>query len=1093
MKEYPSMTVYSASAGAGKTFTLAVRYIELLIANPLSYRETLAVTFTNKATEEMKMRILSQLYGLAHELKSSDGYLHRICDDLEVEAKTVRERAALALRFIMHDYSHFAVETIDAFFQRVMRNLARELELNPNLRVELNDSEVEALAVDELVAELRQGNDVLKWIMEYISQQMDDNKDWNVINNIKQFGKKIFSDQYKQNAEALNEVITNKDFFREFIREIRAMSKDDDLKSRMKERADEFFEMIEQKGFTVKDLTPGRYTPCSYFTKLQNGTDVDSTSKLVGATVKKGMDGPEGWTKDAPDTLLYNYAREVLVPFINETEKERLQMLRSILSAREVLRHLNDLRLLHNIEQKVREMNDEAGRFMLSDTQSFLAALMRDEDAPFVYEKIGGRLQNIMIDEFQDTSTTQWLNFKKLLLNTLADGNSKSLIVGDVKQSIYRWRNGDWSLLHNMDADPDIQNHTYRRIPLRENWRSEERVIKFNNEFFEKAALVFKAVLEDDGNKEAQLIADIYQGDSLKQLVPEPKRQRADFQTRGLIDITLLSSQDRRNADAHLERTAAIVRNLIANGAQDNDIAILVRDNKHISQLADYLQHEITDHRFISDEAYRLDASVAVQIIISAIRLLLHPDNEVCRAQLARAYQEEILHNTLDLSLFRDPEYLLSLLPKGLLDRRVTLMAKPIMDIVDELTTLFQLDTLTNEAAYIYAFHDCVSSFAQNNLPDLNLLIEYWDESMHKKTIKNGELQGISLITIHKSKGLEFNHVIIPFCNWDLTIKGGETLWCHSDEEPFDALPVIPVKSSGLKGTVYDSYYHTERLQNSIDNLNMLYVAFTRAAQNLFIISQNMTTKTGMSTSTVSSYIQQTLPMLNGYLEDVTISGDAKKGEEVHFTYGELCIENKNENENENILERKGSSLEVRMQQNHARIEFRQSNDSRAFVSADSEQENRAYIVAGTIMHDVLSQIDSHKDVDRVLREFEQSGVISNDDAEMNSAKMAAFLKKRLTENKHEEVSRWFADDAKVMNECTIVYKDPRTGITSEKRPDRVVEMDGQITVVDFKFGNEKPSHITQVKRYIELLREMGAQNVKGCLWYVYQNEMVEV
>lgn len=1096
MKEYPSMTVYSASAGAGKTFTLAVRYIELLIENPLAYRETLAVTFTNKATEEMKMRIMSQLYGLAHGLKNSDSYLNRIIEDMEVDAKTVRERAAKALQFILHDYSHFAVETIDAFFQRVLRNLARELELNPNLRVELNDTDVEELAVDELVTDLKRGNEVLDWIMEYVAQQMDEDKDWNVIKNIKQFGRKIFSEQYKENSKQLNEVLGNVAFFKEFRKNMRDLADVSTLETRMKERAEEFFKMIESKGYSYVDFVGKSNSACSYFKKLQDGNCLDTPRKIVTKTIQKAIDGPEGWTNGSPDTPLYIYARAELVPFIRKTEEERLSMQRTIITAREVLHHLNDLRLLNKIEQKVREMNQEQSRFLLSDTQSFLAELMRDDDAPFVYEKIGGRLQNIMIDEFQDTSTIQWHNFKKLLLNTLADGNAKSLIVGDVKQSIYRWRNGDWSLLHNMDNDKDIQRHSYERIPLRDNWRSEERIIKFNNEFFEKAALVFKAILEEDGNKEAQLIADIFCKDFLEQTVPEMKQKRKDYATRGLIDITLLNSQERHNSDEHLKRTADIIRDLIAKNADDKDIAILLRDKKHISQLADYLQHEIPDHRFISDEAYRLDASVAVGIIINAIRLLLHPDDEVCRAQLVRDYQEKVLRNKLDLSLLRDEEYLLKLLPDGFLNRRATLVAKPVMDLIDEISTLFQLDLLTDEAAYIYSFIDQVSTFAQKNIPDLNLLLEVWEESMHKKTVKNGDLKGISLITIHKSKGLEFNHVIMPFCNWDMVVNGGETLWCQTDVAPFADIPVIPVKSSRLKGTVYDSYYHTERLQNCIDNLNLLYVAFTRAAQNLYVIGQNMTTQTGLGTSTISCFIQRTLPLLAGYLQGSTIIGDTKKGDEVSFTYGSQYINNSEESTTDNVLLRKGTDQPVSMQQTNARIEFRQSNDSRAFVSADADAENSAYIEAGTIMHDVLSQINTHKDIERVLRDFEQAGIISSeadDENKPNRAKMAEFLRKRLTENPNKEVNRWFSDGIEVMNECTIVTRDPRSKIVIERRPDRVVMEQDCVTVVDFKFGSPKSIHTDQVRNYVSMLKEMGCRNVKGCLWYVYQNEVVPV
>ena len=473
-----SLTVYKASAGSGKTFTLATEYIKLLIANPQCYRSILAVTFTNKATEEMKMRILSQLYGISRGLDDSDAYLDVVSSSLAMQPREVRRRAETALNLLLHHYSNFRVETIDSFFQRVLRNLARELDLTANLRIELNDSEVEDLAVDELIASLRMDDELMKWILDYIHDNIKDDKTWNVITPLKKFGKTIFRDFYKAESNRLAEATRNPDFFRKYINTIREEA--DKSRSFFKEVAESFFDVLNQNQLDISDFSYGAGGVPGFFIKLRDMTSLDKAigSRITAASLDAGKWVSKKHPRYADLQIIIN---KELMPILNYGIEEFPAKYSRYCSALTTLRHINELRLLGSIERKVRELNEEAGRFLLSDTQQLLHSLINDADSPFIFEKIGTILEHIMIDEFQDTSTVQWANFKVLLNECMSHQESSNLIVGDVKQSIYRWRSGDWRLLNNIQSEFPNAKNNLRITTLDTNYRSQGNVVTFNN------------------------------------------------------------------------------------------------------------------------------------------------------------------------------------------------------------------------------------------------------------------------------------------------------------------------------------------------------------------------------------------------------------------------------------------------------------------------------------------------------------------------------------------------------------------------------------------------------------------------------------
>ena len=477
------LTVYKASAGSGKTFTLATEYIRLLVENPQSYRNILAVTFTNKATEEMKTRILSQLYGIWKQLPESDRYLKAIEEKTHLSPNIIRERSGLGLANLLHNYSYFRVETIDTFFQSVLRTMARELELTTNLRIGLNDEQIEELAVDQMIEDLNATDVVLQWILKYIMENISDDKSWNIISQIKKFGRTIFKDKYKEVSQTLERKMAEPGFFEEYttqLREIRTRSEE-----HMKEYAKSFFDVIESEGLTIDDFAYGKTGICSFFLKLQQGVFDES---VVGKRITDCLGDSTKWCKKSHPRreLIYTLADSTLGDILRYAIEERPRQWCLNKSADLTLRHLNQLRLLSSIEHKVRELNETNNRFLLSDTQQLLHSLIGESDSPFIFEKIGTQLEHVMIDEFQDTSTVQWKNFKVLLSEILSHEQGSSLIVGDVKQSIYRWRSGDWRLLNDIECQ--FNDEQIETLPLKTNYRSERNIIEFNNTFFRHAA-----------------------------------------------------------------------------------------------------------------------------------------------------------------------------------------------------------------------------------------------------------------------------------------------------------------------------------------------------------------------------------------------------------------------------------------------------------------------------------------------------------------------------------------------------------------------------------------------------------------------------
>ena len=1064
------LTIYKASAGSGKTFTLATEYIKLLVLNPMSYRSILAVTFTNKATEEMKMRILSQLYGISKNLPDSNDYLQKITNDTGYPASVVSERAGDALRRLLHNYSYFRVETIDTFFQSVLRNLARELDLTANLRIGLNDTQVEELAVDQLIDSLTHSDVMLQWLLKYIMENISDDRSWNIIGQVKKFGNTIFRDYYKEHSEELNARLSQKDFLESYTKQLRQIRTD--AEKRMKDFAAQYLDTLRDAGLSYDDLSYGKGGVSGFFLKIQNGQMDES---IEGPRVKICADDPAKWySKKSPYAeSIHSLAESALIPLLRRAMEERPRQYKLYMSADLTLRHLNQLRLLGSIEQKVRQLNESANRFLLSDTQQLLHSLIKDSDSPFIFEKIGTQLEHVMIDEFQDTSSVQWQNFKVLLQECMSHVDTENLIVGDVKQSIYRWRSGDWRLLNAIDKEFPHADKTIDILPLETNYRSERHIIEFNNAFFTEAAQQeYNAHLEKYPLG-AEALRHAYA--DVCQKIPQQRPSQ------GFVSILLLPKKDYQ--EAMLQQITATIDRLLQQGISPGRIAILVRNNKYIPLIADHFSVHRPDLHIVSDEAFRLDASVSVSLLIQALHLLTHPDDKLSKATIVKLYQYAVLDNTLpDNELLIKDQLLDDLLPEAYIQHTTDLLRLPLYELTERLYTIFQLDRLNEQSAYVCAFYDQLNLFCQDNSTDIDAFISEWEETLCSKTIQGSTTEGIRILSIHKSKGLEFDHVIIPYCDWRL--EHNDILWCQPTESPYDALPIVPIDYSQkqMMGTIYESHYLDEHLQNTVDNLNLLYVAFTRACQSLYVIGQRH------AANSRSELIESVLPQLR--LDGGILEGQEDEEVPLSYTFGQLNVstggQQSSPKQSENVFLQPVTPKPITLETFAVKTSFRQSNKSRDFVEGEDEGTTLSYIKIGSVLHNIFSTIRTRADIQQALQQLQQDGVLYDD--EVTSEKITGLLRKRLEDRR---VSDWFSDRWQLFNECSILTFEQ--GAIKERRPDRVMTDGRETHVVDFKFGHPRDEYHDQVREYMHLLRSMGMPNVKGWLWYVYSNKIEEV
>lgn len=1064
--------LFKASAGSGKTYNLAIQYIALLVARgEHEFRYTLAVTFTNKATAEMKDRILEFLYAVWKGRPGSDGKVRDIQQAIEKlygerpEEEQIRERCGSALHAILHDYSRFTVSTIDAFFQTVLRSMAHELGLSARLQADLDDKNVIELAVESLIDGLRHDNrDVLPWLRQYIEQQLEEGHSWDVRRKLKDIALMLFREEYlKRSLDPRNLPfdIQNIAAFRKTLEAERAR-----LLAPLKQEAERFEELVRGTGMGYEELFSYQADVRRYIENIRSGnTDTAFGKRLsdMAAEPKKLMKAAlRGQMSLVPafELMAGQLAR------IGNLHAEAQKRLGSISLA---LSNLTPMGLLGAIEKEVTRLSAERNRFMLARTPIMLRRMIQDEDASFIFERTGTLYRNIMIDEFQDTSRLQWENFRTLLIDNLASGGL-SMIVGDIKQSIYRWRNGDWRILyelgmHGHQGIPLIQE------PLNDNYRSMGRIVTFNNNFFPPAAKALDNMVGEDCNQ-------------LQRLYEEVRQRITKDPDGGYVRIRLPRSAEKDFKEAWpevmLEDMAGQVEQFIAQGMPLSEMTILVRHNKHIPTIIAYFAERMPHVRMVSGEAFLLGASVAVNMLVCALAVVDDPERDpVAMRYLMKHYRQDVLHagSSVNEAMLAQPE---DILPEAFIARLDELRHIPLYELCERLFRLLSIERMTDrQDAYLFAFFDELSGYLRDNPADISTFLLYWQEQMQRIPIPGNEVEGIRLFSIHKSKGLAFHTVLMPFAEWDMEKdRNNATNWCMTDEAPLNGIGSLPIRFTAgkIQGTAFEKDYIEEHANRRADELNALYVAFTRAKANLYVwgLSEH-TLKEKRLNETVADLMRDVLETALDE-EDIYISGTQP-----------VIAARKEE------TEEKDRYTEVSMKSYDGCFTFRQSGEAETFIRPnDGEQPDEkvlGYIEQGKLLHYIFSKIETEGDIDRVTEDFLRQGILKSE-----KQKEAV---RRLAHNglRNEHVKDWFSGRYRLFNECNILVPDPEhSGHLQKRRPDRVMLSAENIIVVDFKFGRPDEEHGKQVGMYVSIMQEMYPdRNVEGWLWYVYKNKVEKV
>ena len=1038
------LKIYKASAGSGKTYTLAKEYIKELMLGDSdeSYRHILAVTFTKEATGEMKDRILAELYGLAFNTGDSQGFLDSVRTALSDAGKHadesfIREKARRVLDAILHDYSHLYITTIDSFFQKILRNLARELGKGSRFNLEMNTAQVRLDAVNQMIENAHQNPQLLQWLTTYVENKLEQDDNWHFKDEVYRFSASIYDEFFQEHEQLLHKQLDNNPAI--FSR----------LKTHHQKLLRDYKTFFQTTWHKVSDLLISSGLEPADF--IRKGSIFDFWKNLaetqkgeVNKTVSNLLENAENWSaksskrRNEITALAGNELCGILQETVAVWQKQN--------TSRLILGNIHQLGLVWHITGEINGMNLENNRFMLSDTALFLNRMIDRSDSPFIYEKIGAEIRHVMIDEFQDTSRLQWGNFKVLLSDILSN-NYFSMIVGDVKQSIYRWRNGDWRILNRVGDELGVHPEA-----LDYNFRSEKRIVTFNNDFFAKAG----EVLDRKFGEELRELSDspfasVYK----KEEIFQKSNKTADS---GYVSIDFLQdSEEEKYKDAVLSRLLKELESLREAKIPASGICILVRNNSQIKIIAEYFSSVKPDFpelaaenylNIVSSEAFQLDNSLAVNIIMQALKAVACPDNPVFPAQL------EYLNVPFRAHCGGEPQ-----------------STMPLPELISYFYRLYDLQKIEGQSAYLFSFFDAISQYLKNNSMDIHSFISFWDKELSKKTIPAGEgIDGVRAMNIHKSKGLQFHTVLLPYCTWELNPKKNPIVWCGPKEGYYD-IELLPVNySEKMEGTVFSKEYQTETSFSWMDNLNLLYVAFTRAERNLVIFGKYKKNLAGPEqVKNVSDLLQWTVSDLNGTWNNETL----------HFDFGiwEQNVDS-TAGKTDNLLKQKAPSQYVDFVSEafpEGKSIFKQSNKSRDFVDPDISPR-RQYIERGNIMHALFAGVRTVDDVEKATDKLISEGII-------RPCEKADYVDKIESAIRKSGVEDWFSDKYKVYSEFSILVEE--NGEITTKRPDRVLLSETETLVIDYKFGEPHAAHRKQMRQYVGLLESMGYPRVRGHIWYV--------
>ena len=1013
--------ILKASAGSGKTWNLALEYIKTLLKarDSHAYRHILAVTFTNKATDEMKERILEKLHELSKDPKKSDYFVHlvpEICPD----DVSLREAAEKLLCNILHDYSAFAVSTIDRFFQQTLKAFAREIGHFSSYAVELDKASLLKESVDRLLDSLTDSKEhsrSLEWMIRKTMSQLEDGEGYRLDYTLRKVAERFNSEEYRVALEAsgADEAVLYSDERLDLLQ-----TRCDDIIGRfaldVEGAAADVVSAFDEAGVDMEETSA--HFMSKNIAKYTGASKLSSIPVPTEAFRRKALD-PSAWFA-RKNKHLENMVTGAVVRAVENFFEVFDAGFKVFNTALALKSQVYGFAVANDLYRHFQEILKEKNVLTIDQTNSILRKIIDDADAPFIYEKTGVRYEHFLLDEFQDTSMVQWENFRPLLKNSVSQGFT-NLIVGDVKQSIYRWRQSDWGLLEH--EVQDTFNGMTEKAVLDTNYRSCRGIVDFNNVYFRAAADYLDRRFGDDCNVIRSIYADVEQG--------------AAKDGDGLLEVLFCDK------DMYYQNILDAVNRAVEAGYRLGDITVLVRLNQEGADIASYLiENGIS---VLSDDSLKVASSLTVRRLVALLSGIENPDDKMASfmAESMGMTVPESYHSLVDLC-----ETLLRSLKES------------------------DHDVFAAETLYIQSFMDIVQDFVSANGNSLRAFLKKWAEDRSNISSPKSD-DAVRIMTVHKSKGLDFPYVIFPSLESVGFFSHGAK-WARPDvdgtqlEDVADGVYDVHLSGKSVD-TLFERRYREEMQMQYIDNVNILYVAFTRAAKAMTIISS--------------------VPQEDGFAR-WTMDFMDEKGAEMGFeSIGSL--------EDGGMMYRKGEfpAISAPKQSSVCRMpsafcsyegersRLRLSEDARDFFSEEGaagiSASNR---IRGVVLHDVLSNIEYPSDLDDALRTVMLEG-------SMNAGEVEEV--RTLLEQGMEAVKDygWFPETAdSILNESELIDADGRV-----YRPDRVVIKDGKVSVIDFKFGEHRVEYERQVRRYADLWRRMGYSEVTAFLWYVQTGDVMRI
>jgi ATP-dependent exoDNAse (exonuclease V) beta subunit len=1014
-----SFKIYDASAGSGKTYTLTREYLKIVLSSPKSFKKILAITFTNKAVNEMKNRILESLFYFSRtkDLKNASPLFLDIMGDLKLNLETLRNRAKLTLKDILHNYAFFDVSTIDKFTHRLIRTFARDLKLPQNFEVVLDNDILLGEAVDRLIGKAGNDKQLTQVLIEFALEKIDDNKSWDIAFDLKKIGTLLFNETHAYHIKNL-ENRTLDDFIglKKHIRsEIKSLEKKAVL------FAFDALEIIKASGLEANDFP--RETLPNHFKKIST-SEFDpyklynnklEDHLLEGKILKSGIQLP---SMEIPGNLLtvYRGIKEILYH-------------RAFL--RNVYANIVPLTVLNAINQEVKSIQTERDQLSISEFNSIISKEIKNQPAPFIYERLGEKYRHYFIDEFQDTSEMQWDNLTPLIDNALAGESGSLFLVGDAKQAIYRWRGGkaeQFLNLINLTVNPFVVSPTIESLP--KNYRSLEEIVKFNNSFFKSTS-------------------PFLNNEMYNTLFEKGNEQELNSQNGGLVKITFLEKEEDRNGDElYCHKVLEHIRELLEKEYRFEDICILTRKRKHGILLADFLMRQ--NIPIVSSETLLLASNPKVGFLVNLLSYANQPGDLETSYQILYFLAGDMSgkHSFIATHL-ENPTFLLQE------EYDFNLEELNRLSVYDGLEYAIRQFRLAEKSdAYIVNLLDFALETEHKEESGISAFLSHWEKKKEKLSITAPTAyNAVQIMTVHKAKGLEFPIVIFPYANSYIYEEIDPKLWLPVKKDRFNGFSEVLIskkKEITEYGEAATTLFNEEQYKLELDTFNILYVALTRAIKGLYVISEkDFTSKGEHKTDRYSGLFIHFLKEKGIWQENSS-----------EYLFGTLSLP----------TTKNGPQ---RLEEN---IPYKYSYKDRAGFRIltksgmlwDTERE--AAILRGNLIHYILGKIETQEDLEATFDHLIQNGDIEKNEANYLKAMVHKVIY-------HPKLLNYYSKGNIVKNEKDIISKNGTI-----LRPDRVILRDNKATIIDYKTGKKNTKYHEQLYVYADTLERMG---------YVVENRII--